>query len=159
MNHKAFASKEASKTRARCGFGLTHRKIFLLRGRPSIKTFLVRFDMPTKRRRTGPTVPVAGLPAGNNPHQAALDEVAKMFQEAEVRHAADIKQVAADTAKAAAATFAEQLKIILPPPALPTDDDVEEDETADERAGGGGTHAGRCRCPGGRGPHGGAEER
>jgi hypothetical protein len=60
-----------------------------------------------------------------------------MFQEAEVRHAADIKQVAADTAKAAAATFAEQLKIILPPPALPTDDDVEEDETADERAGGG----------------------
>ena len=128
MNHKAFASTEASKTRARCGFGLTHRKkFFLLRGRPSIKTFLVRFDMAPKRRRTGPTeptVPVGGQPAGNNPHQAVLDEVAKMFQEAEVRHAANIKQVAADTAKAAAATFAEQLKTILPSPALPTDDDV-----------------------------------
>ena len=95
--------------------------------------------MAPKRRRTGPTeptVPVAGQPAGNNPHQAVLGDVAKKLQEAEVRHTADIKQVAADTAKAAAATFAEQLKTILPPPALPTDGYMEKDGTADERAGG-----------------------
>ena len=60
-----------------------------------------------------------------------------MLQEAEVRHTAHINQVAADQAKAAAATFAEQFKTILPPPALLTDGDMEEDEIADERAGGG----------------------
>ena len=42
-----------------------------------------------------------------------------MLQEAEVRHTAHINQVAADQAKAAAATFAEQFKTILTPPALP----------------------------------------
>ena len=59
-----------------------------------------------------------------------------MLQAAEVRHTAHINQVAADQAKAAAATFAEQFKTILPPPALLTDGDMEEDEIADERAGG-----------------------
>ena len=82
---------------------------------------------------------MAGQPAGDNPHQVVLDDVAKMLQEAEVRHTAHINQVAADQAKAAAATFAEQFKTILPPPALPTDGDMEEDESADKRAGGAAT--------------------
>ena len=58
-----------------------------------------------------------------------------MLQEAEVWHTAHINRVAADQAKAAAATSAEQFKTILPPPALLTDGDMEEDEAVDKRGG------------------------
>ena len=39
---------------------------------PPFKTFLVRFDMAPKRRRTEPTPTEAGQPADNPPHQAVL---------------------------------------------------------------------------------------
>ena len=60
-------------------------------------------------------------PAGDIPHQAVLDEVAKVFRKAEIRHLANIKQVAADAAKVAAAVFAEQLMTYLPTPAVTAD--------------------------------------
>ena len=132
MTQSVLQARKLKQDTRRCYFGLTHRNnFFLCEEGPPFKTFLVRFDMAPKRRRTGPTEPtvsVAKQPAGNPPHQAGLDEVARMLQEADARHTEHINQVAA--------SVAEQLKTFLPPPALPTDGDMEEDETTDERAGG-----------------------
>ena len=77
---------------------------------------------PTNRGASGALRQTGG--AGNDPHQGALAEVARIIQETDARHEAAIKQTAANAAAAASESFSAQLRAILPPPALPRDGDA-----------------------------------
>jgi hypothetical protein len=72
---------------------------------------------PTYRGASGALRQTGG--AGNDLHQGALADVARMSQEAETRHEAAIKQTAADAAAAVSEIFAAQIRAILPQPELP----------------------------------------